>query len=874
MELTAPPALTVLILEDDPEGEAVLDIAEEWYAQRVLTDVAVVTPGWVTTTGPGPATVSTHLLGGDQPNDLMTYLGSRPLGLVRLIVLNVLTHQEKNSDRLVSACDEVATLIRRAMPLAVDDKGLTTGVRLVRVNLMVPESSVALQQRSLIQPGWEVNAVVSPEDRPDLDRMNVFVRSGVNLAGHALTAAATIGGLWVGMGKAAFDDIEVDSTYGGLEVHVVRCQAKMIVGDDRVELLAGDAISRITRTPDGAVHFIRWGYETDRPDQWVTSTLGRLVELPEWKAEQRRSAPLSRAEIPLGTLIRDWFRFQAALPLVALGLLGAKARDTLERSVTGALVGGDAGVVGRIYPVTPDLAGKAAEIRLGELALSLEPLRLEEHAASWGQTTPTAWRRIRDLAIGLVDGSDLPDPFNRQSKAELVEVLAPSRVVAPQRPTRSEQSLEEPQQSGASAEAPQLEQPSQTDTPSTEPAYGVSGLLDRLAEHVQSSEDHEAKAAQAASEDIERYGSAPPTKSLQRARTLCLVAWIAALVVLVIVGVRLWLSIRNGHAFADTEVWSRALSGLILGAAIFLIGGHLYYRALRQYEWQVRQRMHALRVATDEYVSARQQQKRWAVMGHGLSDWIRILRQLLHAPLSTRQNPARAAVLEFRGLPAAVAVAVARERVNDTGADLGRSAAEALCTRGWLREEFARLVAASPSNNREAGVVVSGDLPADLDLGLRQHGPRSELVDVAIGERVKRAATDAAVHKVHEMVIEGRVQVPDLTVTRTGPYSSGLVEDNVSFLSSSVMLRASFAGEIFSDQALVEGLQMPELTVFSLPPGVHGRAGADTRIERSGLSLMTRVDVSKTLRLEDLTLFVRRASQSPVAEPSGADDFN
>ena len=430
MELTRRPAFTVAIIEDDQDGEAVLDLAEAWHSVGVLTDFAVVTPGWVDSEGPGPASVSMHQVGGSDNVDLMTFLGSRSLGLVRLIVVNVLRHEDTASDRLVRACDEVAALIKRAMPLAIAANGVTSGVRLLRVNLMIPESSVAAQQRDLIQPGWEVNAVVSPEDRPDLDRVNVFVRSGVNLAGHALEAAATLGGLWRGMGKAAFDNYEMDSTYGGHEVHVVRCQAKLIINDDRVERLAGDAIRGIAATPDGAVRFIDWGYETERPEHVVSAALNRLVELPEWKIDQRMHPPLTRAEIPLATVARDWFRFQIALPATAIGLLGSKAIDSLERGVTGALVGKDAGVIGRIDAVTPETAGRVAEFRLNELAESLAPLRLEEHAASWGQTTPGAWRRLRDLSIGLVDGSDLPDPFVRQFKAELAEVLAPSWVVS------------------------------------------------------------------------------------------------------------------------------------------------------------------------------------------------------------------------------------------------------------------------------------------------------------------------------------------------------------------------------------------------------------------------------------------------------------
>jgi hypothetical protein len=923
MELRSRPSFTVLIVEDDPDGEAILDIAEAWHAHDVLTEFGVVTPAWVTSGGPGPSSISMHLVGGAENLDLMTFLGSRSLQLVRLIVLNVLTHEDSSGDRLVRACDEVGNLIKRAMPLAIDAQGVGTGVRLLRINLLVPESSVAPQQRELIQPGWELNAVVSPEDRPDLDRMNVFVRSGVNLAGHALEAAATLGALWSGMGKAAFDEYEMDSTFGGHEIHVIRCQAKLIVDDDRVERLASDAIHGIAKTRDGAVRFVSWGYETERPELLVSSLMNRLVELPEWKVDERRPEPLTRAQIPMANLVRDWFRFQAALPATAVGFLSSKAIDTFERSVTGALVGTDAGVIGRIDPVTPETAGKVAELRLQELAQSLEPLRLEEHAASWGQTTPAAWRRLRDLSIGLVDGSELPEPFVRQFKADLAEVLAPSWVVS-----RSPQPQESPAESHGSRPAahptvegvgaipdteggsegpeepstesdsvvppddspPQVAPDILADSEAAEPAKGQndgqqraevpdethgSALLDRLAAHVNHAAEHEAKAAEAATASIRTHSSAPSTATLQRSRSLCVVGWIIAAVLLAGVVGWVWLSVESGHAFSERQVWTRALAGVLIAIAVFLLGGHLYYRALRRYEWQVRQRMHALRVATDEYVSARQQEKRWEIMRRGLSDWVEILGSVLHAPFTTEAQHVQAVTEELPGVPAAVAVAVAmgREDVTDSIPELSRGAAEALCTQGWLREEFARLLTASPSNNPE-GRASSGDLPADLDLGLRANGPRQELVRAARSTRVKQSAAEAAIGKIRKLAVEGRVEVPDLTVVRTGPYSSGHAEEHTDFFSSTIDVKAPFAGEIFSEAAQVSGLQMPSWRALTLPPGVKVLSDGQTQIERSGLSLMTRVDVSPTLRPDDVSLFVTRTENKAAAEATVPDDFN
>src|SRR5262249_56364606 len=110
---------------------------------------------------------------------------------------------------------------------------------------------------------------------------------------------------------------------------------------------------------------------------------------------------------------------------------------------------------------------------------------------------------------------------------------------------------------------------------------------------------------------------------------------------------------------------------------------------------------------------------------------------------------------------------------------------------------------------------------------------------------------------------------------RNGPYSGGQVQENTAFFAATVDLRAPFAGEIFSENAQVTGLQMGEWTALNLPRGVKAQAGPGTRIEFSGLSVMTRIDVSSPLRPADVSLFAPRLERkSGAQEPAMVDDFN
>ena len=405
MELTGQ-ALTVLITDDTDDGQDVIDLAEQWHDLGLLDDFAIVTPRSIVRSGHGPAEISTHVVGGEGQLDLMAHLGSRRRRLIRLVVLHMLTHEDSSADRLVSACNQVARLVQRAMPIraAADD---SDGMRLLRINLLVPESDVAPQSVDILQPGWEINAVVSPEDRPDLDRLSVFVRAGTNLHGHALAAAASVGGLWRGMSKAVFDSHELDSTGGAHDVVVLRCNTKRIVGDDRAELLTSAALDAVVGEDDGAVRHIAWGYPSDRPTEVVDRLLSTLMNEQEWAPLEREYPPLQTRTVPMRLLLADWSRFQAALPMSAIGFLTGRAISAVERGVTNAVIGADAGVIGRIVPLSPQEASRRASSRLHELSRELEPGRLSEAAATWGQSTPAAWRILREVAIGQVDGSDV-----------------------------------------------------------------------------------------------------------------------------------------------------------------------------------------------------------------------------------------------------------------------------------------------------------------------------------------------------------------------------------------------------------------------------------------------------------------------------------
>ena len=111
-------------------------------------------------------------------------------------------------------------------------------------------------------------------------------------------------------------------------------------------------------------------------------------------------------------------------------------------------------------------------------------------------------------------------------------------------------------------------------------------------------------------------------------------------------------------------------------------------------------------------------------MYDGVLDWADVLAQLLHRPWSPRPHGSKDVHEDFKGLPAAVAIARPTGDAMAPGPELVTGVVESLCHRGWLKEEFQRLLERSPANDPSSNGQW-GDLPADMDLGLRHRGTPS-----------------------------------------------------------------------------------------------------------------------------------------------------
>jgi hypothetical protein len=580
------------------------------------------------------------------------------------------------------------------------------------------------------------------------------------------------------------------------------------------------------------------------------------------------------------------------IPLQGVRLFGDRAVRAVEDTVTSAVVGSEAGVVGRFSPVSPDAAYARATAQIRGVERALERRRDAESSVSWGQTTPEAWRTLRELAVGLVDGSPLPAGFVRLQRAGLDEVLAPSYVV----PDPADQLTEEPVRAVDVRRVDEIRQEREAATePGSEPEPGLHGeagageapasdddrfpawlerrrgtLLWRLSATVDGRRRAEEANARTAHEQVEANRQTPGTERLTRARSLLAACWVMALVGAALTALW-WTSLLPTlvAGVLPARTWLHLVLAVLMVVAVALVGGHRYYRALFAYEWDVRRRVFALQEASQEYVVARQQEQRWQVMYQGALDWADILGEVLHRPWR-RQPTMERPVLPYEGIGLPAAVSVAHPATNAAPTPALVAAATGRATRrGWLAREMNRCVdrasAAAPERHS-----APGDLAADLDLGLRGSGPRTALLRAARSGRLKDAAARDVTQGLRDDLRRGDLCLPDVDVVQVGAFSDREVRPGRAFLAGSRDLATPLVNDLYTDEANVRGSNLPASSRFTLPTGVPRPAVPNARVHTHSASLVTRVDVSERIAAESLVMFAR----APVLRvvPSRADD--
>lgn len=406
-------ALTVFVATASPEGVAVRELIASWTRSGILRPSIWVTPSDVDQSLAGPPRVQALIIGehSDTTVDLFQAIGREKLNLIRVTVAHLVVDAAATEPEVASIGQMVANAINATLPRRKDGDALESGTRLQRTNALIPVSGIVGITESLLIAGWDVNAVVSPEDRPDLDRANVYVRRPENFSGHAAAALAAMGGIIVGIPSGAIDDLQTDSTTSERDVVITRFTVRAVIGDDVFHDLAKLTLEPHSFGPDGPAGALRDVRLASRPADVADAGAFHILNTPEWASTPRPPSirPSSRSRGFWRSLLRA-IKFNLGMFGVVLGWFLSKLRTSAEQTATEMIVGEDSSISVTIGAAPAATIYVEAESRLEANEASLKH-QIEIESQHVEHPKPSAWSTLRRITLGLADGGKLPHNY-------------------------------------------------------------------------------------------------------------------------------------------------------------------------------------------------------------------------------------------------------------------------------------------------------------------------------------------------------------------------------------------------------------------------------------------------------------------------------
>lgn len=906
--------LTIVVVPDGVLGDDVQSVATAWSRAGLLQPSVWLSPSCIDGTQGGPARVLASLISGatvDQ-TDLFTLVGRRRLSWVRLLVVHLGTSEPQGDDILKAAALQISEMLRSALPLGTSED--ERGTELHRVTLVVPANGVSGLSEGVLQPDWEVNAVVSPEDRPDVDRSSIFVREDSNYVGHVVNAICAVGGLWDGMPSGALDGVTTDSTTSEGWLHVLRPTVRAILADDRTEALVRQASLAVSGAE--VVDFVDWGRRAHDPEQVVARAAEAVLSSSNWATpapvfpvragRERRSA---------GDVAGAALRYNLRLFGTGWRWMVRSGERSLERVLTGQLVGHETDIEVALRPQDPASLAALTRVRREAEDRTVKEL-LQAEGRGMDVPAPEAWRDLRRVTFALIDGDELPEGIRSGGSASLVEVV-PRQSVVPEpgdvievghhplgvvdvlgmREEVARLELAEAAEESARSETADATEPREDTEGATAPAVEAAvpvesvhaaerqrvrawerrragsllwlmaeDLGDRLNEAVSRRDRLEALRS-ATSDDAE--------EALTKAYGRLVNTWrTSAILGLVGVGVLVW-------AWFSSEMERRdlltvALLGLVVLIAVVAFANHRYFKADLRFRKRSADAMQQRRSDAEELVTLRRNITWLEVRYRGLMIWAPILAELVHRPWGEvpKTDPLISAE-DIERLPAAVAIAVRADETAETfSSQVVTDVVNVLCPPGFLGRRWDEVFEGFlRESGRPSGA--SADL-VDSDELTTRASPRYELLRHLTDGPARSEGVARSLEDLEEAIRAKEVRLPPRMVRRLGRYSDGEIVTEDAFYRASLRSATPFTLDLWSPEGQQKGKHLLQRSLVWTPLAAdeHTPGGVDLR-QSTGRTAV-RVDLSGRCYVEHVVLFSAREKAHPAREwqPADIGDFN
>jgi hypothetical protein len=424
---------SIVLLPGGEDGLRMLDIVQEWTECWMLKPAFWVYSSEEKISDDAVPRITTCVIGrnGRRDIDLLDYLSREDFDKVRLIAIRTVDESGEHDTFQDKIVDLVKDALESARPLEIKanraDRPHTT---LIRVNLVfAPTSRTGASSLHLLEPGWDINLVVAPEDRSTPSRFDKSTRdvtSSDKDVWHRfiLSNTAVVGGIWAGQEKGSLETShhfqDLSPVQG--QVRLMRSFVRGVLSEGLSTRVAAEALSRAANAGKSRIDPLRSypnnfleAYETVR----VSEEINKMVDLSIGFSKNRLgysrvtlTPPPAPEEIGNFGAVKYFFKTTWSLFKVLPLWIFAGIWNGLARFISKLIFGlrGRKVVKGNVDFKRTNL-DQDADVMINEIARRRK--KIKEILAHWPnnvlrKSEPILWSEIRKLVIGRLDASALP----------------------------------------------------------------------------------------------------------------------------------------------------------------------------------------------------------------------------------------------------------------------------------------------------------------------------------------------------------------------------------------------------------------------------------------------------------------------------------
>ncbi len=412
-------AATVIITDGSDEAQKLMDQMMIWAAAGLIDS-----SWWLDGRSLGPSDVggratplnatgmraiSATLVEADGARlvQFLPSLGVTAYEVCRIVMVHMLTLGSSGDVEIARHTNNFVEQLRPNIPASST---------MAKLNLLIPVTGAESVDPQILQPGWQANLLVSPEDEVSDRHSSVGVAHPGNLISHAALHVATVGGMWSGMESGPFDRSS-ESSDGEPDPITARAFVRVVRSRDIVDEIAVAAIGEAGDTG--------WDLPSDEgtgdqplqasnPATVLADALeaagalddGMLRFNPGRQLDAPQPTPIGILK-SLALIFRYFWASVVRLPEAAVGRLRQAVTELAEDRATNFAFGDDGLFVARLGGEPAD-RDAAASPELEHVTNEATRILTLLGARTTVGPTPVLWQALRRFCFAIVDGSEPP----------------------------------------------------------------------------------------------------------------------------------------------------------------------------------------------------------------------------------------------------------------------------------------------------------------------------------------------------------------------------------------------------------------------------------------------------------------------------------